>query len=59
MILIDDVDMSLDKGVQILDVVRGYMASPLAIPVISGDIDLYNTRPSTIMVCRGPLRMTG
>lgn len=42
-ILIDDVDMSLDKGFHILDVVRRYLASPLVIPVVSGDIELYDT----------------
>jgi len=42
-ILVDDVDMSLDKGFQILDTVRRYLAHPLIIPVISGDIELYET----------------
>jgi len=40
-VLIDDVDMSLTKGFHVLDVVRRYMACPLVIPVVSGDIKLY------------------
>ncbi|PWC46810.1 hypothetical protein TSA6c_08530 [Azospirillum sp. TSA6c] len=40
-VLVDDVDMSLDKAFQVLETVRRYLACPLVIPVISGDIALY------------------
>lgn len=42
-VLIDDVDMSLTKGFDILDTVRRYLSCPLIIPVISGDIALYES----------------
>lgn len=40
-ILIDDVDMSLGWGFKVLEVVRRYLACPLIIPVISGDLKQY------------------
>ncbi|TWA79146.1 hypothetical protein FBY14_13317 [Azospirillum brasilense] len=40
-VLVDDVDMSLEKAFQVLETVRRYLACPLVIPVISGDIGLY------------------
>jgi hypothetical protein len=40
---IDDIDMSFEKGFQILETVRKYMASPYVIPVISGDPALYHS----------------
>lgn len=41
-LLIDDIDMSLSKGFDVLEVVRKYLASPYLIPVISGDEQLYS-----------------
>lgn len=38
---IDDIDMAFDKAYEILDVIRRYLASPLVVPVVSGDLDLY------------------
>ena len=40
-ILIDDVDMAFDKGYEVLEVVRKYMASPYLIPIVAGDMNLY------------------
>ncbi len=40
-ILIDDVDMAFDKGFDVLEVVRKYLASPFIIPVVAGDMNLY------------------
>jgi len=42
-LLIDDVDMAFDKGFEVLEVVRKYLSSPLIIPIITGDIELYET----------------
>lgn len=39
--LIDDVDMAFDKGFDVLEVVRKYLASPYLIPIVAGDIKLY------------------
>lgn len=39
--LIDDVDMAFDKGFDVLEVVRKYLASPFLIPIVAGDMRLY------------------
>ncbi|PUE66578.1 hypothetical protein [Arcobacter caeni] len=39
--LIDDVDMAFDKGFDVLEVVRKYLASPFLIPIVAGDMKLY------------------
>jgi hypothetical protein len=39
--LIDDVDMAFDKGFDVLEVVRKYLASPYLIPIVAGDLKLY------------------
>lgn len=39
--LIDDVDMAFDKGFDVLEVVRKYLASPYLIPIVAGDMNLY------------------
>ena len=39
--LIDDVDMAFDKGFDVLEVVRKYLASPYLIPIVAGDMKLY------------------
>jgi hypothetical protein len=39
--LIDDVDMAFDKGFDVLEVVRKYLASPYIIPIVAGDMKLY------------------
>jgi len=38
---IDDIDMALERSHDILDVVRRMLASHLIIPVITGDLELY------------------
>ena len=38
--LIDDVDMAFDKGFDVLEVVRKYLASPYLIPIVAGDMKL-------------------
>ncbi|MFY9142113.1 tetratricopeptide repeat protein [Sulfuricurvum sp.] len=38
---IDDIDMAFDKGYEVLEVVRKYLNSPYIIPIITGDIQLY------------------
>jgi len=38
---IDDIDMALERSHEILDVVRRMLASHLIIPVITGDLELY------------------
>jgi tetratricopeptide (TPR) repeat protein len=43
LLLIDDVDMAFDKGFEVLEVVRKYLSSPFIIPIITGDIKLYET----------------
>jgi len=40
-ILIDDIDMALNKGFEVLEVIRKYLSSPYIIPIITGNIDLY------------------
>lgn len=40
-ILIDDIDMAFDKGFDVLEVVRKYLASPYLIPIVAGDMKLY------------------
>lgn len=39
---IDDVDTSLELAYDNIEVVRKYLTSPFVIPVISGDLDLYD-----------------
>ncbi|WDF91708.1 antiviral RADAR system adenosine triphosphatase RdrA [Aeromonas hydrophila] len=39
---IDDVDTSLELAFDNVDAVRKYMTSPYVIPIISGDLDLYD-----------------
>jgi hypothetical protein len=39
---IDDVDMSLCHGHKVLEVVRKYLCSPYVMPLVSGNLDLYN-----------------
>lgn len=39
--LIDDIDMAFDKGFDVLEVVRKYLASPYLIPTVAGDMKLY------------------
>ncbi|MDM5181690.1 hypothetical protein PO883_31415 [Massilia sp. DJPM01] len=39
---IDDVDTSLDRAFDNLEVIRKYLVSPYVLPVISGDLALYN-----------------
>jgi hypothetical protein len=38
---IDDVDTSLNRAFDNLEVIRKYLVSPYVLPVISGDLDLY------------------
>jgi len=40
-VLIDDIDMAFDKGFDVLEVVRKYLASPYIIPIVAGDMKLY------------------
>ena len=40
-ILIDDIDMAFEKGFDVLEVVRKYLASPYLIPMVAGDMELY------------------
>lgn len=42
LLVLDDVDTSLDKGKEILEVLRKYLTSPKLIIVMLGDIDLYS-----------------
>lgn len=42
-LLIDDVDMSLDKAFNVLEVIRKYLACPFVLAVVSGDKKLYHT----------------
>ena len=39
---IDDVDTSLELAFENVEVVRKYLTSPLVIPIISGDLNLYD-----------------
>ncbi|WP_112169567.1 antiviral RADAR system adenosine triphosphatase RdrA [Rahnella inusitata] len=38
---IDDVDTALDRAYENLEIVRRYLNTPLVLPIISGDMDLY------------------
>lgn len=38
---IDDVDTALDRAYENLEVVRRYLNTPLVLPIISGDLNLY------------------
>lgn len=40
-ILIDDIDMAFEKGFDVIEVVRKYLASPYIIPILAGDMKLY------------------
>jgi len=40
-ILIDDIDMALNKGFEVLEVIRKYLSSSYIIPIVTGDIELY------------------
>lgn len=40
-LLIDDVDMAFEKGYEVLETVRKYLASPYVISVVTGDMCLY------------------
>ena len=40
-LLIDDVDMALSNGFEILDIIRKYLSSPFLVPIITGDLSLY------------------
>ena len=40
-LLIDDVDMAFEKGFKVLEVVRKYLSSPYVIPIVTGDLELY------------------
>ncbi|MFT4924844.1 MAG: hypothetical protein ACI8WB_000928 [Phenylobacterium sp.] len=42
-LLIDDVDMSLDMAFNVLEVIRKYLACPFVLSVVSGDKKLYRT----------------
>ena len=42
-LLIDDVDMSLEVAFKVLEVIRRYLACPHILPVVSGDQALYRT----------------
>lgn len=42
LLVLDDVDTSLDKGKEILEVLRKYLTSPKLMVVMLGDIDLYS-----------------
>lgn len=39
---IDDVDTSLNRAFENLEVVRRYLTTPYVLPVLSGDLDLYH-----------------
>ncbi len=39
---IDDVDTALDRAYENLEILRRYLNTPLVLPVISGDLKLYN-----------------
>ncbi|HGE7340987.1 antiviral RADAR system adenosine triphosphatase RdrA [Citrobacter sp. FDAARGOS_156] len=38
---IDDVDTALDRAYENLEIIRRYLNTPLVLPIISGDLDLY------------------
>jgi len=35
--------MAFEKGFEVLEVVRKYLSTPYVIPIITGDINLYNS----------------
>lgn len=39
---IDDVDTALDRAYENLEIVRRYLNTPLVLPIISGDLELYH-----------------
>lgn len=41
-LLIDDVDTSLNRAFENLEIVRRYLATPYVLPIVSGDRELYN-----------------
>ncbi|MCQ8881873.1 hypothetical protein NQS96_08730 [Pseudoalteromonas shioyasakiensis] len=40
-VLIDDVDMALDKAFEVVDDVRRFLGCPYIIPIVSGELKLY------------------
>lgn len=42
-LLIDDIDMALNKGFEVLEVIRKYLSSPYIVPIVTGDLCLYQT----------------
>ena len=42
-LLIDDIDMALYRGMHVLEVIRKYLSSPYIIPIVTGDENLYET----------------
>lgn len=40
-VLIDDVDMALENAFEVVDEVRRYLGCPYIIPIVSGDLKLY------------------
>lgn len=40
-LLIDDIDMAFDKGFEVLEVIRKYLATPYIIPIVTGHRKLY------------------
>lgn len=40
-VLLDDVDMALDKAYDLLETIRRYLSCPLVIPIVTGFIPLY------------------
>ena len=39
---IDDIDLAANHGFQVLNIIRRSLASPLLVPVITGNFDVYN-----------------
>ncbi|WP_040894753.1 hypothetical protein [Vibrio brasiliensis] len=46
-VLIDDVDMALDNAFEVVDEVRRYLGCPYIIPIVSGDLKLYEHMTQT------------
>jgi len=42
-LLIDDVDMAFEKGFEVLEVIRKYLSTPYVTPIVTGNIELYET----------------
>jgi len=40
-LLIDDIDMALTNGFEVLEVIKKYLTSQYILPIVTGDIDLY------------------